>query len=370
MNANTHASPNRRSRAWLHAKRAPIPAPAPLDANPVSDAARNHVIYDLEAGPISYIPGEGSLDGEDLSGQLVGPGPVSLSPSATLSDGTPAQTASASTADSTATSTSDSTSASPTPSPSVPASSSPAPSSSGQASATLSTKHGVPGVAIGLVSAVLVLAAMAALVVFLRRKALRARARQRETWNSRIFIKTAGAAAPGVIEQQFAEKVAVPPVALPAYAALAAPPLSYDSVAPPTPASATAPRARSISGASSHSRRSTASASTTRSLTHPAPALPALPASASPFADPAAAPPARTALIRCVFVPCLPDELSISTGERVRVLAAYDDGWAMCVDARGAQGMVPAECLDLGAERASGEWRASRRVSSLPGARY
>ncbi|KZP08719.1 hypothetical protein FIBSPDRAFT_686906, partial [Athelia psychrophila] len=66
------------------------------------------------------------------------------------------------------------------------------------------------------------------------------------------------------------------------------------------------------------------------------------------------------------FIPCLPDELSISTGETVRVLARYDDGWAMCVNGTGEQGMVPTECLDSGNGRVgSGDWRASRRVSSL-----
>ena len=96
-----------------------------------------------------------------------------------------------------------------------------------------------------------------------------------------------------------------------------------------------------------------------------------------------------------MFIPSLPDELSISTGEMVRVLGEFDDGWAYCANGRGEQGMVPLECLDRqpGAgqgplqvhhtqqmERASGgsmglgagymglgtgDWRMSRRASSL-----
>ncbi|KAF9495839.1 hypothetical protein BDN71DRAFT_816760 [Pleurotus eryngii] len=45
------------------------------------------------------------------------------------------------------------------------------------------------------------------------------------------------------------------------------------------------------------------------------------------------------------FIPSLPDEMSISMGETVRVLAEYDDGWALCMNGRGEQGMVPLECL-------------------------
>jgi len=79
-----------------------------------------------------------------------------------------------------------------------------------------------------------------------------------------------------------------------------------------------------------------------------------------------------------MFNPSLPDELSISTGERVRVLAEYDDGWALCSNDRREQGVVPLECLER--ERAAqpyagqqptylgqgtGDWRMSNRASSL-----
>jgi len=48
----------------------------------------------------------------------------------------------------------------------------------------------------------------------------------------------------------------------------------------------------------------------------------------------------------CTFIPSLPDELSISIGERLRVLAGYEDGWSLCMNYRGMQGMVPNECLE------------------------
>ncbi|KAJ7171926.1 hypothetical protein C8R46DRAFT_134541 [Mycena filopes] len=76
------------------------------------------------------------------------------------------------------------------------------------------------------------------------------------------------------------------------------------------------------------------------------------------------------ATVRYEFIPSLPDELSITTGEVVRMVAEYDDGWALCANARGEQGMVPLECLDRGTQ--SGlqveQRRNSRRTSSL--ARY
>lgn len=85
------------------------------------------------------------------------------------------------------------------------------------------------------------------------------------------------------------------------------------------------------------------------------------------------------AYVRCTYIPNLPDELSITVGEMVRVLNEYDDGWALCLNARNEQGVAPIECLDrnnappmkgpgqyLG--QGTGDWRMSRRASSLNGA--
>jgi hypothetical protein len=83
---------------------------------------------------------------------------------------------------------------------------------------------------------------------------------------------------------------------------------------------------------------------------------------------------ANAATVRYEFIPSLPDELSITTGETVALVAEYDDGWALCKNARGDQGMVPLECLDRGAAPApqqmlqaepENDYRNSRRTSSL-----
>jgi hypothetical protein len=71
--------------------------------------------------------------------------------------------------------------------------------------------------------------------------------------------------------------------------------------------------------------------------------------------------PPNSATVQCTFIPTLPDELSISTGEIVQVLGEFDDGWALCANSKGEQGMVPLECLDRG----ESGLRNSRRTSSL-----
>jgi hypothetical protein len=83
-----------------------------------------------------------------------------------------------------------------------------------------------------------------------------------------------------------------------------------------------------------------------------------------------------TAIIRCTFIPSLPDELSITTGETVTIVNEYDDGWALCANVRGEQGMVPVECLakDAATPRApESDWKNAQRASSLivrDGVRY
>jgi hypothetical protein len=86
----------------------------------------------------------------------------------------------------------------------------------------------------------------------------------------------------------------------------------------------------------------------------------------------------NVAIVRCTFVPNLPDELSITAGETIRVLSEYDDGWALCANERGEQGVVPVECFERSAAprpgpgtylgQGTGDWRMSRRASSLNGA--
>lgn len=79
------------------------------------------------------------------------------------------------------------------------------------------------------------------------------------------------------------------------------------------------------------------------------------------------------ALVRVTFVPQLPDELAITPGETVYIRTEFDDGWALCSNTRGEQGMVPLECLEgeggqfteLALPSVNWQNRDSRRVSSL-----
>lgn len=79
------------------------------------------------------------------------------------------------------------------------------------------------------------------------------------------------------------------------------------------------------------------------------------------------------------FIPTLPDELPISNGEKVQILNSYDDGWCLCLNNRGEQGVVPSECLQRKAQEqggfgdeftsqaASGHFRQSRASSLYAG---
>ncbi|KAJ7191448.1 hypothetical protein GGX14DRAFT_39597, partial [Mycena pura] len=49
--------------------------------------------------------------------------------------------------------------------------------------------------------------------------------------------------------------------------------------------------------------------------------------------------------VRYEYTPDLPDELFIATGEVIRMLSEYTDGWALCENVRGKHGLVPVECL-------------------------
>ncbi|KAG6861538.1 hypothetical protein C0995_015271 [Termitomyces sp. Mi166 len=97
-----------------------------------------------------------------------------------------------------------------------------------------------------------------------------------------------------------------------------------------------------------------------------------LPLPATPSLAPSLSPPkqAETAKVRATFIPTLPDELTISSGEMVRIHMEYDDGWGLCSNARGETGMVPLECLDKASQLpqekpANNQYRRSVRVSSL-----
>ncbi len=72
-------------------------------------------------------------------------------------------------------------------------------------------------------------------------------------------------------------------------------------------------------------------------------------------------------LVRMTFVTQLPDELAITPGETVYIRTEFDDGWALCGNSRGEQGMVPLECLEGGGGQFAGRshLRTTRRASSL-----
>ncbi|KAJ7073850.1 hypothetical protein C8F01DRAFT_929355, partial [Mycena amicta] len=53
---------------------------------------------------------------------------------------------------------------------------------------------------------------------------------------------------------------------------------------------------------------------------------------------------ASLATVNYEFIPSLPDELLIVTGEVVRILSVYSDGWALCANSHNKLGMVPLEC--------------------------
>ena len=75
-----------------------------------------------------------------------------------------------------------------------------------------------------------------------------------------------------------------------------------------------------------------------------------------------------SALVRKTFVPQLPDELAIKLGETLYIQMEYDDGWAVCVNASGKEGMVPLECLEgVGGHAGLSRLRTMRRASSLRG---
>ncbi|EMD39573.1 hypothetical protein CERSUDRAFT_80960 [Gelatoporia subvermispora B] len=73
---------------------------------------------------------------------------------------------------------------------------------------------------------------------------------------------------------------------------------------------------------------------------------------------------AEIEVIRRPFVPSLPDEMSATPGERVRMLRRFDDGWAYAekVDS-GRKGLVPIDCLRT-AEQDLPAFLAAKRLSS------
>ncbi|KAJ7355867.1 hypothetical protein DFH08DRAFT_510215 [Mycena albidolilacea] len=199
----------------------------------------------------------------------------------------------------------------------------------------VSNPHGLPTGAVVGITIACVMLILGAFIFFIRQRAVRNRKLRQQT---APWLGAPRNNAPSYGAAGMAESSAGASFARAQQAALAQPPAPYPMPVPPTmPLS---------------------------SYNNPVPA--AIPA--------AAASAANAATVRYEFIPSLPDELSITTGETVALVAEYDDGWALCKNARGEQGMVPLECLDRGAAPApqqmlqaepQNDYRNSRRTSSL-----
>lgn len=265
-----------------------------------------------------------------------------------------------------------STTATPTPAISVPTTTptisssstlAPTPSATNAASnvgAASSSSKGISGGGIAAIVTILIIAFLGVVLFFVRKMYIKKRELKRGTWGAGAFAKRTD-----FIPEQ-GEK-------------------SYDNASGFMPGAGNSPS--SPFAPSAFGRDQTPIAPPPMSYNNNFSPLSVTPPSLSPGMGAAvgmerasATPTPTDALIKCTFIPSLPDELSIGTGETVRVVAEYDDGWAMCANARGEQGMVPLECLDQTKGRGSvgdiqqfqgqNDWRASKRVSSLQPARY
>jgi hypothetical protein len=199
----------------------------------------------------------------------------------------------------------------------------------------VSNPHGLPTGAVVGITIACVMLILGAFIFFIRQRAVRNRKLRQQT---APWLGAPRNNAPSYGAAGMAESSAGASFARAQQAALAQPPAPYPMPVPPTmPLS---------------------------SYNNPVPA--AIPGAAGSAAN--------AATVRYEFIPSLPDELSITTGETVALVAEYDDGWALCKNARGDQGMVPLECLDRGAAPApqqmlqadpQNDYRNSRRTSSL-----
>ncbi|CAG8704098.1 9619_t:CDS:1, partial [Ambispora leptoticha] len=69
------------------------------------------------------------------------------------------------------------------------------------------------------------------------------------------------------------------------------------------------------------------------------------------------------------FTPTLPDELTIQPGDKVTVLAEFDDGWVQAInDTRGgARGFFPRHCVDMDNSGPGFKSGTGKRSSSING---
>ncbi|KAH7923549.1 hypothetical protein BV22DRAFT_575061 [Leucogyrophana mollusca] len=254
-----------------------------------------------------------------------------------------------------------------------------------------STSKGLSGGAIGAIVALSSIVGVALLVFFIRKTYLRRRQKRRVSWgNTNLFTP------PPQSTSNFSDFTEKPPTRSPSglvnhtsptpmspfeahgqsvYANVAPvqqmPPQSpYANLPPPPPASYNNPVNRAYSPHPPALAPAGANANAVVGMARVAAGVPTSAPTPPPKAPAAPARVANDAIVKCTFIPTLPDELSITTGERVRLLASYDDGWALCANARGEQGMVPQECLERAVQEQpmyqdQTDWRNMRRASSL-----
>ncbi|KAF9227707.1 hypothetical protein BS17DRAFT_399833 [Gyrodon lividus] len=271
----------------------------------------------------------------------------------------------------------------------VPTSSTPSSTSTPQTVAAAASSSGLSGGAIAGIIAAGIIAGVALIVFFVRKTYLRRRERKHISWTGAPVLGSGNMFDEPKPIPEFNDKppsiIGVgsgpqrgPPVSpfeahgqsmytTPSPLAMH-PQNPYVSYAAPAPPQATYNNPVPIPSYSPQPAHSTLSSGNTAAL--------AMARVATGMGSPSPMPPRGQqapveAAVKCTFVPTLPDELSITTGERIRIVAKYDDGWALCANGRGEQGMVPRECLELAvADQPETDWMNARRVSSVnPGGR-
>jgi hypothetical protein len=228
---------------------------------------------------------------------------------------------------------------------------------------------GLPSVVIGIIVAASVIFGLIFIALIARKIFQSRRRNRRNTWAHNSIIAPY---APPVTEKALPPPPPVennPYPSYPAYppAAVAAPMASYANnpimnqpYSPAAPSSAGYPAPYPFGGNSALGPQNTyQGASTTAGAFN-----------AADLAGPVViqhTPPTPTvpvSIVKRTFVPSLPDELSISNGDQVRILSAYDDGWALCEKvSTGEKGVVPQECLEASQPTGSDESRLNRNSS-------
>ena len=357
-------------------------APAIVEARDASNAARRSNNKEIEARqvrpPGATTPAQEDDDGDIISMILSGIFGIGDEETSTTTKprSTSTRTSTTSTTRSTST-TATSTRSTPTvltPLPTV-ADPTPSPSSSTPRSTTLVTQtvdgsannaastpskpnSGLPSVVIGVIVAAAVIFGLIFIALIARKVFQAKRRRRRATWADNGGISP--------FQDPLVREKALPPPPAPetqdyaSYPAYPPPAVTFaNQPAPYSPAAASSagfpapyPFGGAGNGGSAKMNANTPTAAMFQSSSAYTPADLAGPVVIQQTPPtPMAGSPTTTAMVQLsvvtrTFIPSLPDELSIATGEQVRVLSFYDDGWALCEKMTGEKGVVPQECLE------------------------